>query len=64
MTYADLARVAAEIREPVEMDAAVPAQKRVTLGVLLACRLWSISIVHALRADSEAQKKKAFGPEL
>jgi len=54
-----LERVAAEINELVEIDAATPAKKRVTLGVLLACRPWSISIVHALRADAEALKKNA-----
>lgn len=54
-----LERVAAEINELVEIDAATPAKKRVTLGVLLACRPWSISIVHALRADAEAPKKNA-----
>jgi hypothetical protein len=31
----------------------------VTLGVLLACRPWGISIVHALRTDAEALKKNA-----
>lgn len=54
-----LERVAAEINELVEIDAATPAKKRVTLGVLLACRPWSISIVHTLRADAEALKKNA-----
>jgi len=54
-----LERVAAEIHELAEMDAATPGKKRVTLGVLLACRPWSISIVHALRADTEAMKKNA-----
>ena len=54
-----LERVAAEINELVEIDAATPAKRRVTLGVLLACRPWSISIVHALRADAEALKKNA-----
>ena len=54
-----LERVAAEINELVEIDAATPAKKRVTLGVLLACRPWHISIVHALRADAEALKKNA-----
>jgi len=54
-----LERVAAEINEMVEIDAATPARKRVTLGVLLACRPWSISIMHALRADAEAMKKSA-----
>ena len=54
-----LERVAAEINELVEIDAATPAKKRVTLGVLLACRPWSISIVHALRPDAEALKKNA-----
>jgi len=54
-----LERVAAEINELAEMDAATPGKKRVTLGVLLACRPWSISIVHALRADTEALKKNA-----
>ncbi|MCC6211310.1 MAG: helix-turn-helix transcriptional regulator [Burkholderiales bacterium] len=52
-----LEKVAAEINEMVEIDAATPAKKRVTLGVLLACRPWNISIVHALRADAEAPKK-------
>ena len=50
-----LERVAAEINELVEIDASVPAKKRVSLGVLLACRPWTISIVHALRADSAAR---------
>jgi transcriptional regulator with XRE-family HTH domain len=54
-----LERVAAEINELVEMDAAAPGKKRVTLGVLLACRPWGISIVHALRAESDALKKNA-----
>ena len=54
-----LEKVAAEINELVEIDAATPTKKRVTLGVLLACRPWSISIVHALRADAEALKKTA-----
>lgn len=54
-----LERVAAEINEMVGIDAAAPAKKRVALGVLLACRPWNISIVHALRADAEALKKTA-----
>jgi len=54
-----LERVAAEINELVEMDAAAPGKKRVTLGILLACRPWNISIVHALRADAENLKKNA-----
>jgi hypothetical protein len=49
-----LERFAAEINELVEIDASVPAKKRVALGVLLACRPWNISIVHALRADADA----------
>ena len=53
-----LERFAAEINELVEIDASVPAKKRVTLGVLLACRPWNISIVHALRADAETPKKR------
>ena len=52
-------RIAAEIDELAEIDAATPAKKRVTLGVLLACRPWSISIVHALRAQADAPKKNA-----
>ena len=54
-----LERVAAEINELAEMDAAAPGKRRLTLGVLLACRPWNISIVHALRADAEAMKKNA-----
>ena len=54
-----LERVATEINELVEMDAAAPGKKRVTLGILLACRPWNISIVHALRADAENLKKNA-----
>lgn len=54
-----LERVAAEINELAEMDAATPGKRRLTLGVLLACRPWNISIVHALRADAEAMKKNA-----
>ena len=52
-----MARFAAELNELVEIDATVPAKKRVTLGVLLACRPWSISIVHALRGSADAGKK-------
>lgn len=52
-----LERVAAEINDLVEADASAPAKKRVALGVLLAARPWSISIVHALRADADALKK-------
>lgn len=47
-----LERVAAEINELVEMDASRPGKKRVTLGVLLACRPWEISIVRALRTEA------------
>jgi len=54
-----MARFAAELNELVEIDATVPAKKRVTLGVLLACRPWSISIVHALRGENGAAKKVA-----
>ena len=54
-----LERFASEINELVEIDASVPAKKRVTLGVLLACRPWNISIVHALRADAEIAKAQA-----
>lgn len=54
-----LERVAAEINELVEMDAAAPGKKRVTLGILLACRPWNISIVHALRAEAENLKRNA-----
>ena len=50
--------VAAEINELVEIDATVPAKKRVTLGVLLACRPWNISIVHALRIDAGTEVSK------
>ena len=53
--------IAAEINELVEIDASVPAKKRVALGVLLACRPWSISIVHALRADTDAAKTSMRG---
>jgi len=52
-----LERVAAEINELVEIDAAVPAKKRVTLGVMLACRPWNISIVHALRTEGEPARR-------
>lgn len=54
-----LERVAAEINELVEMDAATPAKRRVTLWVLLACRPWDTSMVHALRADADALKRNA-----
>ena len=54
-----LERVAAEINELVEADACAPAKKRVALGVLLACRPWSISLVHTLRQESEAPRKSA-----
>jgi len=54
-----LERFAAEINDLVEIDASVPAKKRVTLGVLLACRPWDISIVDALRADASAPVDRA-----
>lgn len=54
-----MARFAAELNELVEIDAGVPAKKRVTLGVLLACRPWSISIVRALRGEGDAARKPA-----
>jgi len=54
-----LERVAAEINELVEADAAAPAKRRVALGVLLAARPWSISIVDTLRENPEALKKIA-----
>jgi transcriptional regulator with XRE-family HTH domain len=53
-----LERVAAEINELVEMDACAPGKKRVRVGVLLACRPWNISIVHALRSDAEPLSRK------
>ncbi len=54
-----LERMAAEINELVAADAAAPAKKRIALGVLLAARPWSISIVDTLRENSEALKKIA-----
>jgi len=54
-----LERVAAEINELVETDAAAPAKRRIALGVLLAARPWSISIVDTLREVPEALKKNA-----
>ncbi len=54
-----LERVAAEINEMVEIDASTPPKKRVALGVLLACRPWNISLVHALRAPGDQGKRSA-----
>ena len=54
-----LERVAAEINELVEADAAAPAKRRIALGVLLAARPWSISIVDTLRSAPEALAKRA-----
>ena len=56
-----LERVAAEINEMVEIDASLPARKRATFGVLLACRPWSISIVHALRGETEPARRNVRG---
>ncbi|MEW6687572.1 MAG: helix-turn-helix transcriptional regulator [Pseudomonadota bacterium] len=56
-----LERVAAEIHELIEADAAAPAKKRVALGVLLAFRPWANSIVHTLREDPGALKKALRG---
>jgi transcriptional regulator with XRE-family HTH domain len=53
-----LERVAAEINELVETDAAAPAKRRIALGVLLAARPWSISIVDTLRSSPEGLAKK------
>ena len=52
-----LDKLAAEIRELVEMDAASPGARRVTMGVLLACRPWNISIVDALRAGTDGLQR-------
>ena len=54
-----LERVSAEINELVEADAAAPAKRRIALGVLLAARPWTISIVDTLRSSPEALAKKA-----
>ena len=54
-----LERVAAEINELVEADAAAPAKRRIALGVLLAARPWSISIVDTLRPGPAGLSKKA-----
>lgn len=53
-----LERVAAEINELVEADAAAPAKRRIALGVLLAARPWSISIVDTLRAGTDTAKAR------
>jgi hypothetical protein len=45
-------RLAAEIEELAEADAATPANKRSSFGVMLAFRPWSISIVDALRSGT------------
>ncbi len=47
-------RLAAEIEELAEADAATPARKRTSFGVMLAFRPWNISIVDALRAGGAA----------
>ena len=56
-----LERVAAEINELVEADASAPAKKRIALGVLLAARPWTISIVDTLRSTPAAQIKHTRG---
>jgi len=56
-----LERVAAEINELVEADAAAPARRRIALGVLLAARPWSISIVDTLRSTPAGQVKHTRG---
>ena len=56
-----LERVAAEINELVEADASAPAKKRVSLGVLLAARPWTISIVDTLRSTPAAPIKHTRG---
>jgi transcriptional regulator with XRE-family HTH domain len=53
-----LERVAAEINELVEADAAAPAKRRIALGVLLAARPWSISIVDTLRTGTDTAKAR------
>lgn len=53
-----LERVATEINELVEADATAPAKRRVALGVLLAARPWTISIVDTLRAGPDTAKTK------
>src|SRR5258706_5930340 len=56
-----LERVAAEINELVEADAAAPAKKRIALGVLLAARPWTISIVDTLRPTPTGLVKHTRG---
>ena len=51
-----LERVATEINELVEADATAPAKRRVALGVLLAARPWTISIVDTLRASASGKR--------
>lgn len=51
-----LERVATEINELVEADATAPAKRRVALGVLLAARPWTISIVDTLRASAPGKR--------
>ena len=56
-----LERVATEINELVEADAAAPAKRRIALGVLLAARPWTISIVDTLRSTPVAAVKHTRG---
>jgi transcriptional regulator with XRE-family HTH domain len=56
-----LERVAAEINELVEADASAPAKKRIALGVLLAARPWTISIVDTLRSTPAGLIKHTRG---
>lgn len=56
-----LERVAIEINELVEADATAPAKRRIALGVLLAARPWTISIVDTLRSTPAAGVKHTRG---
>jgi len=50
-----LERVVAEFREAADLDVTLPAERRNSVGLLLAMRPWVFSIVDSLRADAAAK---------
>jgi len=59
-----LERMVAEFNQAAEVDASLPARKRQSFGLLLACRPWQFSVMIALKkrraaAQAEGQRSKA-----
>lgn len=49
-----LERLVAEFNELAELDAALPGERRRGVGLVLAARPWTFSLMHALKAERQA----------